>query len=473
MPSWQTIQFKVSNNKIAQFLWCQIKRLGTASESPHTYGIITGLGVAGLVWLNIQIPSHAEPSDPFVETPTAEPTPAKMAEVAPYVPPEETFTLKRGETLITLLRRATIDRANAHAVVNKLAKITNLRRMQAGQTIRIKRQPKDGRKLDAIRVRDTFSEEATVQFQNGRYQPTREPMETYGLTQLIEGEITDSLYLSAVRAGMPKKVIVDLIRLMSFDIDFEREIRVGDQFAVYFERDYSPVFGDIDNGRILRAKLTLRKRILDVYFYKDSKGLEGYYDNKGRSTRRALMKTPLDVAVLTSSYGKRKHPVLGYTRMHKGSDFRAPTGTPIMAAGDGIIEMSTRNGSYGKYVRIRHNGTYKTAYAHLSKYGKGIKKGRRVKQGQIIGYSGSTGRVTGAHLHYEVMVGGRQVNPMRLKLPSGTQLVGENLKAMHNTRTIINQDIAQVRASKIILTAQEAARSVLGAEIKTAPPSNS
>ena len=157
------------------------------------------------------------------------------------------------------------------------------------------------------------------------------------------------------------------------------------------------------------------------------------------------MKPPLDVAVITASYGRRKHPVLGYTRMHKGADFRAPTGTPIMAAGDGIIEMSARNGSYGNYIRIRHNSTYKTSYAHLSRYGKGVKKGRRVKQGQIIGYSGSTGRVTAAHLHYEVLVNGKQTNPMTLKLPSGKTLKGKELQRFHQQTEQLSADLMQVQ----------------------------
>ena len=444
MPSWQRIYTIITGHKATDFLWRHTKRLATVSESPRTFAFMALFSVFGLVWLNIQLPASPQAienvrADTLVQGAVEQAPPAK------YVPPQETFTLRRGETLITLLRRATIDRANAHAIVNKLGKITNLRRMQAGQTVRLKRSAKNGRRLAEIRVRDSFAEEATVSFQGGGYQTTRAKMETYGLTRLVEGTITDNLYLSALRAGMPKKIIIDLIRMMSFDVDFEREIRVGDSFSVYFERAYSPEFGDTENGRILGAQLTLKKRTLEAYFYKNTAGEEDYFDSAGQSTRRALMKTPLDVAVLTSSYGKRKHPVLGYTRLHKGSDFRAPTGTPIMAAGDGIIEMSARNGGYGNYVRIRHNSTYKTAYAHLSKYGKGIKKGKRVKQGQIIGYSGATGRVTGAHLHYEVFVNGKQVNPMRLKLPSGKRLAGADLQALQASHDTLSQDIVQVR----------------------------
>ena len=450
MPRWQTMRDTLLKHPITLGCWRRLKRLALASESPKAFGIIALIGVSGLVWLNIQPATVNLPTKPAIEAPELhQDSKSPPAATAPYVPPEESFILKRRETLITLLRRATVNRTNAHNVVNKLKKITNLRRLKPGQIIRLKRQAHDGRKLSEIRIRDSFNEEAVVQFKDGHYQAVRTPTKTQYLTQLVEGEITDSLYLSALRAGMPKKIIIELIRMMSFDVDFEREIRTGDRFSVYFARSYSPDFNDIENGRILRAKLTLRKRTLDATYFKDSKGGDGYYDKTGESTRRALMKTPLDVAVLTSSYGKRKHPVLGYTRMHKGSDFRAPTGTPIMAAGDGIIEMSARNGSYGNYVRIRHNGSYKTAYAHLSRFGKGIKKGRRVRQGQIIGYAGSTGRVTAAHLHYEVLVDGHQVNPMRLKLPTGKTLKRGEKKAFNRMLTAIETDISQIRKTNL------------------------
>lgn len=457
MPRWQAISDKILTHQITQFLWRQTKRLGIASESPRTFGIVAALGIAGLVWLNIQPRVPAPLSEPVIEAAHLDETPAADEPVAPYSPPEESYTLKRGETLITLLRRATIDRANAHAVVNRLKNVTNLRRMQAGQEIRLKRQAQDGRRVAEIRVRDSFHEEAVLLMDEGKYKVERQTIETHELTHLVTGEITDSLYLSAERAGLPKKVIIDLIRMLSFDVDFEREIRTGDRFTVYFARDFSPQFGDIENGRIIHAQLTLRRRTLDAFYFKDARGQEGYYDLSGESTKRALMKTPLDVAVLTSSFGKRKHPVLGYTRMHKGSDFRAPTGTPIMAAGDGVIEMAARNGSYGNYIRIRHNSTYKTAYAHLSRYGKGIRKGKRVKQGQIIGYAGATGRVTGPHLHYEVFVDGKQVNPMRLKLPTGRTLAGADLTAFQGMRGHIKAEIEAInRSNDTLLVDSEA-----------------
>lgn len=359
--------------------------------------------------------------------------------------PEKSLKLGRGETLIKLLRRAGFANSNAHAAVNELGKVTNLRRLQRGQEIYFRPSPENSRMISSLWIRDQFDERALVRQTASGYEAEREPVPTLSLTHLVEGTITDNLYLSSKRAGLPDKVIIDLIRMMSFNVDFEREIREGDTFQVYFERRYAPGFDDMEDGRILHVDLGLKRRPVNATLFETGDGESDYFDGLGKSTRRALMKTPLDVAVVTSSYGRRKHPVLGYTRMHKGVDFRAPTGTPIMAAGDGTIEMAARNGSFGNYIRIRHNDTYKTAYAHLSRYGKGIKKGKRVKQGQIIGYSGATGRVTAAHLHYEVHVSGKQANPLKLKLPSGKTLSGDNLARFQSLRHDIVADIERIR----------------------------
>lgn len=462
MLDWQKIRHSIVSHPGSKLIWKGLKWLGRHSESPISFGILAFMGIASLVTMNMQIPYSEPMVDTEMET-SAVSNQEAVGEPEPYIPPEETFSLKRGETLITLLRRATINNSDAHQIVIYLKDITNLRRLQAGQQIRLVRRPDNGRQIASLKLRDSFSEEAVVRYENGRYKATREPISTSRLTHYVEGEITDSLYLSAERAGLPKKVIIDLIRMMTFDVDFEREIRAGDRFQVYFERAYSPKFNDIENGKILKAKITLRKRVLEAYFFEDENGDQGYFDIAGQSTKRALMKTPLDVAVVTSSYGKRRHPVLGYTRMHKGSDFRAPTGTPIMAAGDGIVEMAARNGSYGNYIRIRHNSTYKTAYAHLSRYGKGVKKGKRVKQGQVIGYSGATGRVTAAHLHYEVLVNGKQVNPLTLDLPKGKSLTDRTLEDYKGTTALIDSEIKSIFLTKdILLTKQNTQQPATG-----------
>ncbi len=461
MPSWQQILERLKTEPQLIKAWSTLKRAGKASESPAGFGAIAAIGLSAVIYINL--PDAPEE----LASPTVSPQPIEASEaVDDVVPPapepivkapeQESYKLRRRETLIGLLKRAKIQTGNAHAAVNALGDVTNLRKLQAGQTINLTRSSENSAHIAELRIRDTFKEEAVAHVKGTGYDSKREPVTTYALTDFVEGEITDSLYLSAQREGMPTKVIVDLIRMLSFDVDFEREIRVGDHFEVYFERTYAPGFDDMENGRILRAKLTMRKREIDAFFFADSEGREGYYDAEGRSTRRALMKTPLDVVYVTDSYGPRKkHPVLGYRTMHTGTDFRARPGTPIMASGDGVIEMAARNGGYGKYIRIRHNDTYKTAYAHLSRYGKGIKKGRRVKQGQIIGYSGATGRVSGPHLHYEVHVNNKPVNPLTLKLPTGRTLKGQELITYQRQAEAVLADMEKVRELKTILLAQQ------------------
>ncbi len=451
--------------KIATASWQSAKQLPLLdmvrkSESPAGFMAIAGLGLAAVVGLNVSNQTthpapYNEPSAPpeaEVATTAHMDTVQPEAEVKPQAaPPLEDFRLNRNETLIGLLQRAKIARGNAHTAVNALGELTDLRKLQRGQLIQLKRNAVGGNQIQLLNLRDNFADQATVIKRGEAYEAKRTPVETIALTHLVEGTITDNLYLSAKREGLPDKVIIDLIRMMSFNVDFEREIRQGDTFQIYFERRYAPGFDDMENGRILHVDLGLKRRPIKATWYESADGEGGYFDESGESTRRALMKTPLDVAVVTSRYGRRKHPVLGYTRMHKGVDFRAPTGTPIMAAGDGVIEMAARNGSYGNYVRIKHGGSYKTAYGHLSKFGRGIKRGQRVKQGQIIGYSGATGRVTAAHLHYEVLVGGKQTNPLTLELPTGRTLKGEDLESFRSNREMIVQDINRILAREAAL----------------------
>ena len=430
------------------------------SESPVGFMAIAGLGLVAVIGLNVSNRTSydhttysREPEQASIASDeTTDPAPVTPP---PTEPPLENFKLQRNETLIGLLQRAKISRRNAHAAVNALNDLTDLRKLQRGQLIQLQRDQIDGNQIQVLHLRDNFADQATIERRGEGYEAKRTAIETIALTHLVEGTITDNLYLSAKREGLPDSVIIELIRMMSFNVDFEREIREGDTFQVYFERRYAPGFDDMENGRILHVDLGLQRRPLKATWYETPDGEGGYFDDQGESTRRALMKTPLDVAVVTSNYGRRKHPVLGYTRMHKGVDFRAPTGTPIMAAGDGVIEMATRNGSYGNYIRIKHNGSYQTAYAHLSRFGRGIKRGQRVKQGQIIGYSGATGRVTAAHLHYEVLVGGQQANPLTLKLPTGRTLNGDDLKAFKVNRRLIVEDIDRILARDAMIATND------------------
>ena len=260
----------------------------------------------------------------------------------------------------------------------------------------------------------------------------------------IKGTINSSLYKSAVKLGMPENTLFEMVRLLGFSVDFQREIRKGDSFEVMFTKQVDLIENRvIDTKPINFVSIILSGHELNFFEYKDKYGFSGYYDENGKSSKRTIMKTPINGARLSSKYGNRRHPVLGYTKMHRGVDFAAPRGTPVFAAGDGIVEKAGWNGSYGRYIRIRHTGTYKTAYAHLSGINKKVKTGKRVSQGKIIGYVGSSGRSTGAHLHYEVLLNNQQINPMRVKLPSGKNIPKKDLNRYRSyVKNIMQKKIA-------------------------------
>ena len=243
-----------------------------------------------------------------------------------------------------------------------------------------------------------------------------------------ETVITNSLYNSAINLGIKANIIIEFARLYGFQVDFQRDIWKDDSFQIIYEEFVNDEDKIVDTGEIIFANLNLQNSDLQLYKYEYEKNKIDYFDENGKSIRKTLMKTPINGARLSSSYGKRKHPILGYTKMHTGTDFAAPKGTPIMASGDGKVTKAGWCGGGGNCVKIKHNSVYQTVYAHMSKFGRGIKKGVRVKQGQIIGYVGSTGMSTGPHLHYEVIENGKKINSQKLKLPSGKILKGEDRK---------------------------------------------
>ena len=242
-----------------------------------------------------------------------------------------------------------------------------------------------------------------------------------------EAKIFKSLYKSAIDLKVQPNIIVEFARIYGFQIDFQRDIRKNDTFQIMYEifqDDNEKVF---ETGKILYANMILRGQKNELYYF-NKKKFEGHYDKNGKSARKALMKTPINGASLSSRFGMRKHPILGFNKMHRGTDFAAKEGTPVMASGDGKIVRARWCGGGGNCVKVKHNSTYSTIYAHLSKFASGVKEGIRVKQGRIIGYVGSTGMSTGPHLHYEVVENGKKINSQKLKLPSGKTLTGKNRK---------------------------------------------
>ena len=261
---------------------------------------------------------------------------------------------------------------------------------------------------------------------------------------VVKNIIKNNLYNSAIDSGIEPNIIVEFARIFGFEVDFQRDIRQGDWFEILYER-----FEDDNNkvretGKIIYASMFVNGEEINLYNFKFNK-LEDFYDIKGKSITKSLMKTPINGARLSSSFGMRKHPILGYNKMHRGTDFAAPSGTPIMASGSGTVTRARWCGGGGNCVKIKHNSTYETIYAHMKAFAKGIKEGRKVKQGQIIGYVGSTGLSTGPHLHYEVLVNGKKVNSQRLKLPSGKTLSGEERKQFELDRIKIDLKLAGLR----------------------------
>ena len=248
------------------------------------------------------------------------------------------------------------------------------------------------------------------------------------LTRILkfkEGIIENSLYNTAIKLGIKPNTIIEFARLYGFQVDFQRDIWKGDSFQIIYEQYENEDGSLIESGDIIFSNLNIQGNDLNLYKFELEKKEIDYFDENGKSMRKTLMKTPINGARLSSPFGKRKHPILGFTKMHTGTDFAAPTGTPIMASGDGVVTRAQWCGGGGNCVKIKHNSVYQTVYAHMSKFGRGIKKGVRVKQGQIIGYVGSTGLSTGPHLHYEVIENGRKINSQKLKLPSGKTLKGK------------------------------------------------
>ena len=257
------------------------------------------------------------------------------------------------------------------------------------------------------------------------------------------GTIDSSLYLAAMQAGIPADVVVDLIRMFSYKVDFQRDLHPGDKFEVYYDYYYTPDGQPAKYGAISYAMMTLGGKDIPMYrFQPDPNEPAEYFDSKGESAKGLLMKTPVDGARISSGFGSRFHPILGYTRMHKGVDFAVPTGTPVMAAGSGTIQFMGRASGYGNFVKINHGNGYATDYGHLSRFAPGMRTGARVRQGQVFAYSGMSGMATGPHLHYEILINSRQVNPLAVKVAQGRQLAGRLLNVFRDKRQQIDTMIA-------------------------------
>tara|TARA_B100001093_G_scaffold452021_1_gene459831 strand:- start:4555 stop:5856 length:1302 start_codon:yes stop_codon:yes gene_type:complete len=342
-----------------------------------------------------------------------------------FIPNKKIIKVVAGDSLQKILLKEKISKEEVNKIYQKTKGIVDLTKIRRGQTITVIFRIKQNKpSISRITFQVDELSTAYIYFSNKTddYEVRLNQKNLEKVNFLAKGVIANSLFASAKKIDVDAEVIVEFARIFGFEIDFQRDIRKNDEFQIFYERFEDDEGENFKNGNILFAYLKNSGRKIKLYRYKDSKNNIGYYTPDGKSIEKALMKTPINGARLSSGYGMRKHPILGYNKLHQGTDFAARRGTPIMASGSGTVERASWFGAYGKYVRIRHNSTYKTAYAHLSKFGRNIKAGKKVRQGQIIGYVGSTGRSTGPHLHYEVLVNNKRINSQRLKLPSGKKL---------------------------------------------------
>jgi len=327
--------------------------------------------------------------------------------------------LKQDEGINPLLQRGGFNSHKAYNAVLAIENIIDLRRLPVGLEVKIISPETNKTGAFTFKISKDFNLYAILDKDlNWVAFKAIRPIRNEKL--LISGEIKTSLYISAQEVGLPEDVLMEFVQLMGYSVDFQRQIQPGDKFKILFQQSYDT----LDNKRlgleeISYAELDVSGEKLKFYRYVNKDGIYGYFDKNGQSARKALMRTPINGARLSSGFGMRKHPIRGFTAMHKGVDFAAPYGTPVFAAGDGVLEKVGWVNGYGRYILIRHNSTYKTAYAHLNGWARGIRRGSRVSQGQIIGYVGSSGRSTGPHLHYEIIINGKQSNPLGIKMPSG------------------------------------------------------
>jgi murein DD-endopeptidase MepM/ murein hydrolase activator NlpD len=375
--------------------------------------------------------------------------PAPLGADAAPVPapkPMQIFRAQEGDTLMGLLQQAGVNAAPAQAAIDALKTNWDPRGLQIGQEIAV-RLDEDG--LEELRLSpDLHSNLILKRGEDGGFDTASVPRKLTRVPVRVAGSVSSSLAEAASNAGMPANVLAELIEAFSYDVDFQREIQPGDRFVVLYDRLVDGASGrTVGTSDIIYAAMELSGHRLQLYRYTPPGGEPDFYTADGSSVRKALLRTPVDGARISSTFGVRHHPILGYTRMHKGVDFAVPKGTPIMAAGAGIVAMARREGGYGNIVVLRNAGPYSTAYAHMSRFAKGIRPGVHVHQGEVIGYVGATGLATGPHLHYEVRIDDRPVNPLSVHLPAAHKLKGQQLVAFRAEEAMVAERLAALRSS--------------------------
>ena len=355
------------------------------------------------------------------------------------------YSIKNNDSIEKILKKYKVQSIDIKNISTKLKK-KNLSNIYSGRELTLITKKLKDENNTVVNLVFPVNNTTSVEIRkiNDDYRVKENILKLYKEEVVVKNMIKNNLYTSAIEKKIEPNIIVEFARIFGFEVDFQRDIRKGDWFEIYYEKFKDDNNKVRDTGKIIYASMYVNGEELNLYNF-NYKNDEEYYDIKGKSITKSLMKTPINGARLSSSFGMRKHPILGYNKMHRGTDFAAPSGTPIMASGSGTVTRARWCGGGGNCVKIKHNSTYETIYAHMKSFAKGIKEGRKVKQGQIIGYVGSTGLSTGPHLHYEVVVNGKKVNSQKLKLPSGKILKGEARKEFEIERIKIDLRLANLR----------------------------
>ncbi len=342
--------------------------------------------------------------------------------------------VSKGETLSSILRSFNLSEKKIYEIVNKISNFYDLKKLKINQKINF--YLNNNEVVQKIEIEKEIDKTLVINISSEVFIEEIElEKKLYTISQ--EFIISESLYSDGIKNNIPQSILIELIRLFSFDLDFQRDIRTDTIVSVSYDTAEIVENNKLKYEDINYALISIDGKKLEYFKFTTDEGFVDYFNREGKNVKKSILKTPLDGARLSSNFGMRKHPISGYNKMHKGVDFAAPIGTPIYAGGNGVIEFVGNNGGYGKYIRIRHNNEYKTAYAHLSNYKKNISVGKRVNQGDVIGFVGSTGNSTGPHLHYEIIYQNKHINPMKLKLPSGKVLQGDELKRFNKEFKVI------------------------------------
>ncbi len=350
---------------------------------------------------------------------------------------EKKIEILQGDTFVSILENLNFKQKKIYEIISKIEETYDLKKIKTGEIISVfENNFAEIKKIEFFKNNETIiSVNLDKEINLNIIELTKN-----SFIESKEYTISESLFSDGIKNDVSSDILVKIIRLFSFDLDFQRDIRVDTVVSISYEFDEIVETGRLEYNDIKYASIIIDGKQLEYFKFITDDGYVDYFNREGKNVKKSILKTPLDGARISSNFGMRKHPISGFNKMHKGVDFAAPTGTPIYAGGNGIVEYVGRNGGYGKYIRIRHNNGYKTAYAHLSNYKKGISKGVRVNQGEVIGYVGSTGNSTGPHLHYEIIYQNKHINPLKLKLPSGKILKGKELEKFKEEYKIIYAD---------------------------------